>query len=78
MFFAFIKPDQLIDFHLKWLNWASVPGENLPSIYSYNPADKDTVESFKNIIQDIEGSVSVKKMKILYTYYQENKYHFDE
>merc|ERR1711862_504443 len=81
MFFAFVKPDHLMDFHLNWLNWAPMPGDNLPCICNYQ-LHEDKKEhhgkTFRKIIDDIEHHISLAKMKKVYTFYNKNKEHIDE
>ena len=62
MFFAFIGPDQMIDFHLNWLEWCSHDGGAIPTIVSLSRDSDDIIKKVRQIKEAPEKWVSAVKL----------------
>lgn len=62
MFFAFIGTDQMIDFHLNWLEWCSHDAGGMPTIISMSRDMDDIIKKVRQIKEHPEKWVSVAKV----------------
>lgn len=62
IFFAFIGTDQMIDFHLNWLEWCSYDGGGMPTIVSMSKDMDDIIKKVRQIKEHPEKWVSVVKL----------------